>query len=522
MTLAPPRDPDGTSDFCWLRHVGIPLACGALCVLGFAPVRWFLVPIMSFAILFGLWAHCRSYKVAVASGFAFGFGLFLAGASWVYVSLHVYGAMSASLAALATLLFCACLALFPAAAGWLAHRSARSSPFKLTIAGPSSFVLFEWVRSWLFTGFPWLTLGYTQAPESALSGYAPVLGVFGVSWLLAVSGGLVALAWLFRRDAKWQLKTAVFVMLAAIWVGGLQLKRVSWSDPYGEPVSVALLQGNVAQDQKWREEVRAATLEDYRRMALASDAQLIIFPETALPIFFDQIPAAYLRELVLHAQQRGADILLGTVERTSAEGKFDYYNSVISLGSSRPQVYRKSHLVPFGEFIPPGFGWVLNLLKIPFTDFAHGDPNQSPLEAAGQRIAVNICYEDVFGDEIVRRLPAATLLVNVSNDAWFGESFAAEQHFQMSQMRALETSRWMLRATNTGVSGVIDEQGREVGRLTQFKTETLISAAQGRSGLTPYVATGNWPILGALFVSLLLSLSAASMFPGAKRFRIGA
>ena len=521
MTSALSRDPDGTSDFSWLRHAAIPLACGASCALGFAPIRWFLVPIMSFAILFGLWAHCRSHKAAVASGFAFGFGLFLAGASWVYVSLHVYGAMSAWLAALATLLFCAYLALFPSAAGWLVHCSARSVPFKLVVAGPSSFVLLEWIRSWLFTGFPWLTLGYTQAPESALSGYAPVLGVFGVSWLLALSGGLVALAWLLRRDAKWQVKAATFVVLAAIWVGGLQLKRVSWSDPNGEPVSVALLQGNVAQDQKWREELRAATLEDYRRMVLASDAQLIIFPETALPIFFDQIPVVYLRELVLHAQRRGADILLGAVERTSAEGKFDYYNSVISLGSSRLQVYRKSHLVPFGEFIPPGFGWVLDVLKIPLTDFARGDPNQFPIESAGQRIAVNICYEDIFGDEIIRQLPVATLLVNVSNDAWFGDSFAAEQHFQMSQMRALETSRWMLRATNTGVSGVIDEQGREVGRLPQFKTETLISAVQGRSGLTPYVATGNWPVLGGLFLSLFLTLSAASIFTGARISRIG-
>jgi apolipoprotein N-acyltransferase len=519
MSAAPLRDPDSASDFSWLRHAGIPLACGALCALGFAPVRWFIAPVISIAILFVLWANCRSHKAAVASGFAFGLGLFLAGASWVYVSLHVYGAMPAALAALATLLFCACLALFPSAAGWLVHCSARGPSFKLVVAAPSSFVLLEWLRSWLFTGFPWLTLGYTQAPESALSGYAPVLGVFGVSWLLAVSGGLVALVWVFRRDASWPLKAVALALLAAIWVGGLQLKRVSWSDPNGEPLAVALLQGNVAQDQKWREEVRAATLADYRRMALASEARLIIFPETALPLFFDQLPAAYLRELVLHARQRGGDILLGTVERTSAEGKFDYYNSVISLGSARPQVYRKSHLVPFGEFIPPGFGWVINILKIPFTDFARGEPGQSPLEAAGQRIAVNICYEDVFGDEIARQLPVATLLVNVSNDAWFGDSFAAEQHFQMSQMRALETSRWMLRATNTGVSGAIDEQGREVGRLAQFKNDTLVTTVQGRSGLTPYAATGNWPVLGALFACLLLSLSPASAFPGAELLR---
>ncbi len=495
-----------TSDFSWLRHGALPLACGASCALGFAPIGWFLVPLLAYAILFGLWAHCRSRSAALMTGFSFGLGLFLASVSWVYVSMHVYGEMPAVLAALATFLFCAYLALFPAVAGWLVHYSASSTLFKLVLAGPSAFVLFEWIRSWLFSGFPWATLGYSQAPHSALAGYAALIGVFGVSWLLAVSGGLIALAWVLRRAAGWQVKTAVFAMLLAIWGGGLLLKQVSWSEPQGAPLAVALLQGNVPQEQKWREEVRAATLEKYRTMALASDARLIVFPETALPLFFDQIPAAYLQELTQHAQQRGGDILLGSVERTRAEGKFEYFNAMISIGSNRLQIYRKSHLVPFGEFIPPGFGWILEVLKIPLTDFARGNPHQVALDVAGQRIAVNICYEDVFGDEIIRQLPGATLLVNTSNDAWYGESFAADQHFQISQMRALESARWMLRATNSGVTGVIDEHGQAVARLAQFKTETLNAQVQGRSGITPYVAAGNWPILGALLASLILSL----------------
>ncbi len=504
MTTAFSRPSGDPKDFSWWRHFALPFACGALCALGFAPLRWFLLPMFALAVLFDLWARCRERRQAVLAGLAFGLGLFLVGVSWVYVSLHDYGSMPAPLAALATLLFCAYMAIFPAAAGWLVHSSGQNQIFKLLIAGPASFVFLEWIRGWLFSGFPWLMLGYSQVPEGALSGYAPLLGVFAVSWMLAISGSLIALAWQFRGDSKLRIKLAALGMLAALWLGGALLKQIDWSIPYGEPISAALLQGNVAQDQKWREEIRAATLDNHRRMMLATDARLVVFPETALPLFFDQIPAAYLRELAEHSRQRGGGFLLGTVERTSAAGPFAYYNSVVSLGANRPQVYRKSHLVPFGEFIPPGFGWILNILKIPLTDFARGDPDQHPIDAAGQRIAVNICYEDGFGAEIIRALPAATLLVNVSNDAWFGNSFAADQHFQMSQMRALETSRWMLRATNTGVTGAIDEHGREVARLPQFVSGTLAVSVSGRSGVTPYVVTGNWPIIAVLLIGLLL------------------
>jgi apolipoprotein N-acyltransferase len=502
------RFPSGKG-FSWLRHGVVPLALGALCALSFAPVSWLYVPVAALAALFIIWAGCETRASAAAAGFAFGLGLFLAGVSWVYVSMHDYGDMPAVLAVIATILFCTVLAIFPALAGVLVHGLARGSHAGLVAAAPVSFVLCEWLRSWVFTGFPWLAMGYSQVPDSALSGYAPLLGVFGVSWLLALSAALIAVMWLRRGVFGVLICAAALGLLAAIWGGGLLLKQIAWTEKLGEPVSIALVQGNVAQEQKWREESRAATLVKYRDMVLNADARLIIVPETALPMFFDQVPQDYLRELARHAQQRNGDVLLGAAERTSSEGNFAYYNSVLVLGADRPQVYRKSHLVPFGEYIPPGFGWVLHILKIPFSEFSRGDAHQTPFEAAGQKVAMNICYEDVFGNEIIRQLPAATLLANVSNDAWYGNSFAAEQHFQISQMRAIETGRWMLRATNTGLTGVIDDQGREVARLPQFSTQTLVANVQGMSGSTPYIRFGNWPIVLILFASLLLSYAYA-------------
>ena len=506
MSAAPSIFPDSpTRRFFWLRTALPAAGCGAIAALGFAPLSWFPLTPLGLAVLFTMWAASARVRDAVLAGFFFGLGFFLVGVSWVFVSLYTYGHMPLVLAALATFLFCSYLALFPALAGWIVAKSRREPMFKLILLGPAAFVALEWLRGWLFTGFPWLAIGYTQAPSGWLAGFAPVGGVYAVSWLLAISAGLIALLWHFRRDRSVPLKVITLALLGVIWLGGALLQRIELSQPYGESVKVALLQGNIAQDMKWEAGVRAATLEQYRQMALKSDARIVVFPETALPMFADQIPRDYLRSLLEHADAKRADFLLGTVERTSADGAFDYYNSVISFGTAGPQVYRKSHLVPFGEFIPFGFKWVLNVLKIPLTDFASGDPGQKPLQVAGQRVAANICYEDAFGEEIIRQLPAATIMVNVSNVAWFGQSWAADQHFQMSQMRSLETSRWMLRATNTGVTGAIDEKGRAVALLPQFKTDTLTVMAQGRTGTTPYVVVGNWPILGILAAALVLA-----------------
>ncbi|MGE0358293.1 MAG: apolipoprotein N-acyltransferase [Burkholderiales bacterium] len=489
--------------------IALPFVAGAAAVLGFAPFPAWPVAIVSLAVLFLAWSRSGSALQAAITGFAFGLGLGLAGVSWVFVSLHRFGHMPAPLAALATFLFCAYLALFPAAAGWLAHRLRPAGSVRTLVAMPAAFVLLEWVRGWLFTGFPWLVMGYSQAPASPLAGYAPLLGAYGVSLATAVAAALLAA---FAGSPAWSRRRAVLAGgFAALFAAGALLGSLAWTTPSREPVSVALLQGNVPQQLKWREDVRERTLRDYFSQAVQSPAQVVILPETALPAFLDQLPAGYLESLRDHARESGKDILIGAVERAGTGARLDYWNSVVRVGAGGPAAYRKRHLVPFGEFIPPGFGWVLAVLQIPLTDFARGEPDQPPLAAGGTGWAVAICFEDLFGEELIAALPEAGVLLNVSNDAWFGQSLAADQHLQFSQMRALETGRWMVRATNTGVTAAIDEKGRVVARLAPFTRGTLAASPVPHAGATPFVRWGN---LAALALVAALLAFAAFRRPG--------
>jgi apolipoprotein N-acyltransferase len=459
-------------------------------VLAFAPAGFFPVAIVTLAVLVHLWAHAAPRR-AFWLGYGFGLGFFGAGVSWVYVSMHTFGAMPVALAGAATALFCAFLALFPAAAGWLHARIPASPAMRAALLIPAVWTLAEWLRSWIFTGFPWLSLGYA-AVGWPLQGYAPLFGVFGLSFLTVSLAGMAALA--FRRIRL----TAFAILFVALLAGGEGLRHVRWSQPVGEPVSAALIQGNIEQDLKFRPERYAPILETYARLARSSAAKLIVLPETAIPRFYDRIEPDYLAGLEAVAKQNGGDLLLGVPYRR-ADG--EYFNSVISLGTAPRQAYHKSHLVPFGEFIPPGFDWVLEVMQIPLSDFSRGGLEQPPISVAGQRVAVNICYEDAFGDEIARRLPEATLLVNVSNVAWFGDSLAPAQHLQIARLRAVETARMHLAATNTGISAAIDRDGRVLARLPQFTEGRLEVRAQGYAGATPYAVLRDWP---AVVVSLLI------------------
>jgi apolipoprotein N-acyltransferase len=484
----------------------LPFLLGALTVLGFAPFYFYFLPPLTLAALFYLWLHAGSRRATFMIGFMFGLGLYGVGASWVYVSLHDFGMMPMPIAVLATVLFCAFLALFPACAGWLQAWIKGAAALRLLVAIPAIFALFEWSLSWVFTGFPWLTLGYTQAPSGPLAGFGPLLGVFGVSWLLAVSAGLIALAYAAWRNTR---KHAWFALggLLMLWGAGAALQFVAWTRPVGAPVTVSLLQGNIAQDMKWQESRLMSTLATYRNLVQASRSQLIILPETAIPLFYDQVPETYFAQLAQHARDNGGDVILGVPERDFEQHA--YYNSVVSLGASPTQFYRKQHLVPFGEFIPlkPVFGWVVTMLHIPLSDFSRGTATQTPLTVASQQVAMDICYEDVFGEEVIRQLPQATLLANVSNDAWFGDSIAPRQHLQISQMRALETGRYMLRATNTGMTAILNEKGRIVAQAPAFHEAALHGTAQGMAGSTPYVRFGNGAFLflvgGALVIVAL-------------------
>ncbi len=494
---------------------------GALGVLGFAPIYFWPLTLLSIGVLFALWQRCQKPWRAFALGFAWGLGQFVVGVSWIYVSLHDYGGMPMILAATATLLFCAYLALYPAFAGllqhWLTVRFKMAPEVALIALIPACFVAFEYLRGWIVSGFPWLSLGYSQTPggiiTAPLAGYAAIVGMYGISWLLAVSAAIAI--WVFINTGKTARKVPRGVLAAitiAAWSAGLVLSYVNWSEPSGKPLKVALLQGNVEQSLKWRDDQRAPTLENYRQMIRESDAALVVMPETALPDFLDRIPPEYLESLRAHAATHGADILLGAPiaerirpESTGDNPQYHLANSAVSIGTSPSQRYDKQHLVAFGEFVPPLFSWVYRWLKIPLSDFNARDDVPRPMHIAGHRIAVNICYEDAFGREIAAQLPEAELLVNMSNMAWFGRSLAPDQHAQMSQMRAMETSRWMLRATNTGVTAAVNEKGEIVKMLPQFSRGVLEIEVQPRIGITPFVRWKDGVILGLL----LLAMAAA-------------
>jgi len=481
----------------------IALLAGAATVLAFAPVGFYPLALASFAVLIHLWMRAAP-RACFWSGFAFGLGLFGGGVSWVYVSLSQFGGMPAPLAGLATFLFCALIALFPAAAGWLQARVPAADGARACLVIPAAWTLFEWLRSWILTGFPWLSAGYAATgwpPE----GYAPLLGVYGVSFITLGAAGML---WGLVTKKKIRL----LVLLVAVVGIGQGLRAVDWTAPVGDPVRAALLQGNIEQEMKFRPERYARILETYARLAEETSARLIILPETAVPRFYDGVEPAYLARFDAAAKRNGGDLLLGVPYREAQDG---YYNSVVTLGTSPRQVYHKVHLVPFGEFVPPGFGWVLHVLHIPLSDFSRGSPAQAPLAVAGQRVAVNICYEDAFGDEIARSLPEASLLVNVSNVAWFGDSLAPSQHLQIARLRAIETGRMHLTATNSGITAAIGRDGRVLAQLPQFAAGRLEITAQGYAGATPYVRLRDWPTL----VGALLVLAIASLIAAAKRSR---
>lgn len=476
---------------------GWALFAGLGCLFGFAPFGIFPVPVLALAMLFAFWQRAGTPRIAARLGFAFGLGLFGAGISWIYVALHDYGGMPMLLALPATMLFCAFLALFTALAGHVQARIPAPDALRMMLVMPAAWVSVEWVRGMIFTGFPWLTLGYAHT-DSPLAGYAPLLGVYGVSLAAAVSAALLVGLYdaITARDKRFRGFGALLplLLLGIVWGGGALLRNVAWTHPDGEPFTVALIQGNIAEDIKFNEDAVVGTLETYRRLATQSTARLTVLPETALPLLRNQVPESYVQLLRDHAGQNGGDMMIGVFEHSNGS----YYNSVFTLGASAEQHYRKHHLVVFGEFIPlrPLLGWFINgVLDIPMGDLARGDKSQQPLDIAGQQVAANICYEDAFGEEIIRALPRATILVNVTNDAWYGNSQAAAQHNQISQMRALETGRMMLRATNTGVTSIIAADGKVVQQLPQHREAVLLGTAQGYQGTTPYVRWGNAAVL---------------------------
>lgn len=479
----------------------VALAAGAATVLSFAPFGQLWAGLAGPAVLIYLWLGATP-RTAFLTGLAFGAGLFGLGVSWTYVSMNVYGNMPAPLAGLAVILFVLLLALFPATAGALSALSRSSMAVKAALVIPAYWTLAEWVRGWVLTGFPWLSLGYGQI-DSYLSGAAPLLGVFGVTLLSAASSGLLVV--LFTGD-RTRLRIAAACLLVSIWAGSWAAGLYTPVQTKGEPVKVAVVQGNVPLESKWQSSRQAAILDLYLELsATHTDRDLIVWPEAALPLFLDQLPALFWKQLESHP----ADFVTGILERRTGEGPEEHYNSILAVGDDR-SVYRKAHLVPFGEYMPFPFlfSWIVEYLGIPMSDFSEWKEPQETMTIAGVPAAVSICYEDAFQDEVRLSLGNAAMMINVSEDSWFGDSLAPHQRLDMARMRAIENGRPMIRAGNSGISAVIDHNGTVTTRTPQFERTVLLAEVQPTLGKTPFVRYGSWPVVllccGVVLLSFIL------------------
>jgi apolipoprotein N-acyltransferase len=472
------------------------LLSGALSVLAYAPFNLFPLIVPTLGFLAWAWRSASPRRAAIY-GACWGTGAFFVGMGWLMVALHRFGGMPVPLAVLAIGLLSVFLGLLPALAGYAFARLRRDHWAFDAVLFAAVWALAEWTRSWLFTGFPWLAVGYSQTPPSPLAGFAPIVGVYGLGFIVAAMSALLVFASFARARA---VAAAVCVALLAL---GFGLGKVGWTEAFGEPVRVALVQTNVPQDMKWDRE-RMQTVLDANLDALqGARGQIVVLPETTLPMLFEHVPQDYLDAMAQGVRAQGGEGVMGVFTR-DAEGRI--FNSAVTFGGMAQQAYSKRHLVPFGEYSPPLFGWFYKLAKIPMSDQSRGQSGR-PFDLAGQKVAMNICYEDVFGEELIASLPEATLMLNISNLAWYGDSHAQPQHLQIARMRALETGRPMLRATNTGMTAVIMPDGVVQAVLPPFERGVLNAQVRGYRGMTPYARLGNWAVVTLAFLILGTALA---------------
>lgn len=506
----------------WISRPGWPghllaLAAGALTPLALAPFDYWPLAILSIALLY-LGLRGLPGKSALWRGWWYGFGAFGAGTSWIYVSIHDYGAASVPLASFLMLGFTAGVAFFFALPAWLWARCLRrdNAPLGDALAFAALWLALELFRSWFLTGFPWLYAGYSQL-QGPLAGLVPVGGVWLSSFVIALSAALlVNLPRLFAHGASLLLG---LVLLLGPWAAGLYLKGHAWTHSAGEPLRVVAIQGNIAQELKWDPNQVRAQLDLYRDLSLPQqDVDLIVWPETAVPILQD-MASGYLGAMGQVADEKNAALITGVpVRERLADGKSRYFNGITVVGEGAG-TYLKQKLVPFGEYVPlPDLlRGLIAFFDLPMSDFARGPADQPLLKAKGYQIAPYICYEVVYPEFAAALAAQSQVLLTVSNDTWFGTSIGPLQHLQMAQMRALESGRWMIRATNNGVTGLIDPYGRIVRQIPQFQQGILRGEVIPMQGLTPYLQYRVWPLAGLAGVLLLWALLGRQLRPQERR-----
>ena len=479
----------------------ILFAFGALTTLAFAPFSmYFFMPLMLLPAMF-TWLFMPP-RAAAKLSFWYGVGFFLSGTYWLYISIHVFGEAPLWVAIVIMASMVLLMAAYCSAAGWITSRLARGDAKRLLLIAPAAWVTFEWLRGWLLSGFPWLAVGYSQI-DSSLAGWAPLVGVYGISVVTVLSSAALLAAVTETGRRRWLCAGVVILP----WVAGAAMSPIDWTTDSGRSLRTTIVQGGVSQDRKWLRDEFQPTLSLYQNAMLEhQDSDLMVWPEVAIPSEIDLV-GYYVTDLQNELWERPRTLLFGILERNPETGKV--YNSVVTLDGRNQQIYRKRHLVPFGEYFPvPDFvrQW-MRLMSLPTSDMSAGDDVQPLLASlSGEKLAIAICYEDAYGAEQLYMLPEASVLVNVSNDAWFGNSIAPHQHLEIARMRALEAGRYAVRATNNGISAFIGPKGELLETAPQFIYATMTMDVVPHTGATPYVRTGNWPVIS--FLGFILAWNA--------------
>jgi apolipoprotein N-acyltransferase len=479
---------------------------GAILVTAFAPLGWHWVAPLALAGLLILIDKTDS-RQAAWTGFAFGTGLFIAGTWWLYISLNILGGLRPPLAVLLMLALVLAMASYSAVAAYLVVRlSPLSGWLRWLLVFPAVWTLTEWLRGWVLTGFPWMSIGYSQT-DSPLGAVAPVAGVYGVTWLTALCAGLLVMAVCSTARQRFRQGLIALVGLACLVGLALLLDDHNWTEATEQELRVRLVQGAVPQERKWLAEELQPTLDLYQELS-ASDAplDLLVWPEAAIPALPFEV-TDFLETLHAELVERDTQLFAGML--TFDPDKDIFLNTLWALGAEEGQ-YHKRHLVPFGEYFPvPDFVRdLMRLMNLPSENVSVGEPQQAPLYAKGVPVAPTICYEIAYGSEQLGFFPEAQLLVNVSNDAWFGDTIAPHQHLQINRFRAREVGRYMLRATNTGITAVIDPEGQVVAQIPQFVPGAVNAVVRPHTGTTPYMQFGNWLVVSWMLLLLLAGAMA--------------
>jgi apolipoprotein N-acyltransferase len=471
---------------------------GILFTLAFAPFDYAYLALAALSLLFASWQNITSGR-ALLRGYLFGLGSFGLGVSWVYISIHDFGRANMLSSGLLTGLFFGFWALFPALAGYL---SVKIRPINRGLISmmvtPVVWLLVEYFRGYLaLNGFPWLQIAYSQL-ETPLAGYIPVAGVYGTGFIVALTASVLVFMFQTRKH-----RLLLAAILAALWITGSVLQTIKWTRAKGSPIRVSLIQGNITQGQKWLPENRLNTLLLYKKMTEQHwDSAVIVWPETSIPAYLSDVNEWFLMPLSKAAQQHNTDLIVSLPVHGNSED--EKYNAVMTLGKETG-LYRKKHLLPFGEYLPwqPVSGFILNSLGLKLGNFKPGGIDQPLLKAGGYPFITSICYEDAFGDAGIIGLPGAAYLVNVTNDGWFGNSIEPHQHLQIARMRAMETGRFLLRSTNTGVTAIVASDGKIISQAPLFKATVLTGVITPVSGMTPYSRLGDKPVIYVLVILLV-------------------